>query len=103
MKLRESGLHVRIAAKKRLQTYTNNKKRLAWANVSWGGALLVTLSVIYLEFKAHLTSMANTAFCIDTPSHLVFAEWDYNLFFNRSLTQHTYRLYKGYLTKKESD
>ena len=26
------------------------------------GALLVTLSVIYLEFKAHLTSMATTAF-----------------------------------------
>ena len=36
-----------------------------------GGALLVTLSVIYLEFKAHLTSMATTAFCSDTPSHLV--------------------------------
>ena len=27
------------------------------------GALMVTLSVIYLEFKAHLTSMATTAFC----------------------------------------
>lgn len=38
-----------------------------------GGALLVTLSVIYLEFKAHLTSMATTAFCSDTPSHLVCA------------------------------
>ena len=37
------------------------------------GALLVTLSVIYLEFKAHLTSMATTAFCSDTPSHLVCA------------------------------
>ena len=36
-----------------------------------GGALLVTLSVIYLEFKAHFTSMATTAFCSDTPSHLV--------------------------------
>ena len=34
-------------------------------------ALLVTLSVIYLEFKARLTSMATTAFCSDTPSHLV--------------------------------
>ena len=35
--------------------------------VLWcGGALLVTLSVIYLEFKAHLTSMAATAFCSDT-------------------------------------
>ena len=37
----------------------------------YGGALLVTLSVIYLEFKAHLTSMATTAFCSDTPSHMV--------------------------------
>ena len=35
------------------------------------GALLVSLSVIYLEFKAQLTSMATTAFCSDTPSHLV--------------------------------
>ena len=26
----------------------------------------MTLSVIYLEFKAHLTSMAATAFCRDT-------------------------------------
>ena len=37
------------------------------------GALLVTLSVINLEFKAHLTSMTTTAFCGDTPSHLVCA------------------------------
>jgi hypothetical protein len=37
------------------------------------GPLLVTLSVIYLEFKAHLTFMATTAFCRDTPSHLVCA------------------------------
>ena len=36
-----------------------------------GGALLVTMSVIYLEFKAHLTSMVTTAFCSDTPSHVV--------------------------------
>ena len=37
--------------------------------VLWtGGALLVTLSVIYLEFKAHLTSMATTAFWSDIPS-----------------------------------
>ncbi|CDQ74011.1 unnamed protein product [Oncorhynchus mykiss] len=35
------------------------------------GCLLVTLSVIYIEFKAHLTSMATTAFCSDKPSHLV--------------------------------
>jgi hypothetical protein len=32
--------------------------------VLWGwGAVLVTLSVIYLEFKANLASMATTAFC----------------------------------------
>ena len=34
------------------------------------GALLVTLSVIYLEFKADLTSMATTAFCSNTSSGL---------------------------------
>ena len=28
---------------------------------------------------------------------------DYHLFFNRTMTQHTSRLCKGYLTKKESD
>jgi hypothetical protein len=68
--------------------------------VLWcGGAFLGTLSVIYLEFKAHLTSMATTAFCSDMPSHLV---WGY-LFFNRTMTQHSSRLCKGYLTKKESD
>ena len=38
--------------------------------MGWG-ALLVTLSVIYLDLKAHLTSMATTAFCTDPPSHLV--------------------------------
>uniref|UniRef100_A0AAZ3RXX5 Transposase Tc1-like domain-containing protein n=1 Tax=Oncorhynchus tshawytscha TaxID=74940 RepID=A0AAZ3RXX5_ONCTS len=38
--------------------------------VKHGGGGMV-LSVIYLEFKAHLTSMATTAFCSDTPSHLV--------------------------------
>ena len=72
--------------------------------VLWcGGALLVRLSVIYLEFKAHLTSMATTAFCSNTPSHLVCSEWDYHFFFNRTMTQHTSRLCKGYFTKKESD
>ena len=54
----------------------------------------MTLAVIYLDFKAHLTSMATTAFCNDTPSGLHF--------FNRTMTQHTSRLGK-YLTKKESD
>jgi hypothetical protein len=53
------------------------------------GALLVTPSVIYLEFKAHLTIMPTTAFCRDTPSHLVCALWDYHLFFNRTMTQNT--------------
>ena len=72
--------------------------------VLWcGGALLMTLSVIYLEFKAHLTSMATTAFWSDKPPHLVCAEWDYHLFFNRTKTQHTARLCKGYFTKKERD
>ncbi|CDQ86405.1 unnamed protein product [Oncorhynchus mykiss] len=47
--------------------------------------------------------MATTAFCSDTPSHLVWASWDYHLFFNRTMTQHTSRLCKDYFTKKESD
>ena len=68
-----------------------------------GGALLVILSEIYLEFTAHLPSMATTAFCSDTPSHLVCPSWDYLSFFNRTMTQHTSSLCKGYLTKKESD
>jgi hypothetical protein len=72
--------------------------------VLWcGSALMVTLSVIYLEFKAHLTSMATTAFCSDTPSHLVWASSHYHLYFNRTMTQHTSRLCKGYFTTKESD
>ena len=37
------------------------------------GSSLVTLSVIYFEFKAHLASMATTAFCSNTPTHLVCA------------------------------
>ena len=45
----------------------------AWRR-SCGGALLVTLSVIYLEFKAQLIIMATTAFCCDTPTHLVCTE-----------------------------
>ena len=34
-------------------------------------------------------------------SHLISAEWDYHLFLNRTMTQHTSRLCKGYLTKKD--
>ena len=73
--------------------------------VMWwcGGALLVTLAVIYLEFKAHLTVTATTAFCSDTLSHLVCTQWNYHLFFNRTMTQHISRLCKGYLTMNESD
>ena len=47
--------------------------------------------------------MATTAFRSDTPSHLVCALWDYHLSSNKTMTQHTSRLCKGYLTKKESD
>ena len=68
------------------------------------GCFTVTLSVIYLEFKAHLTSMVTTAFCSDTPSHLVCTSyWDNNLFFNKTMTQHTSKLCKGYFIKKEGD
>ena len=44
--------------------------------------------------------MATTVFFSDTPSHLVCAEWDYHYFFIRTMTQHTLRLCKGYLTKE---
>jgi hypothetical protein len=51
------------------------RQRCDGVGVLWWcrGALLVTLSVIYLEFKAHVTSMATTAFCSDTPPRLVCA------------------------------
>jgi hypothetical protein len=68
-----------------------------------GGVMVLTLSVIYLEFKAHLTSMVTTAFWSDSPSHLVYAEWEYHLLINKTMIQHTARLCKGYLTKKQSD
>ena len=68
------------------------------------GALLVTLSVIYLEFKAHLTSMATTAFCNDTLSHLVLRLVGLSFVFQQDNDpKHTSRLCKGYLTRKESD
>ena len=79
----ESGLHSRISAKKSILKGTNNKKTLAWPKkhkqwtLAWrrrcDGALLVTLSVIYLEFQAHLTSIATTEICSNTPSHQVCA------------------------------
>ena len=65
-------------------------------------ALLVTLSVIYLEFKAHLTSTTTTAFCSDTPSIPSGLGLVGHLFFNRTMTQHTSRLCKGYLTKESN-
>ena len=52
-----------------------------------GGALLVSLLVIYSEFKAHFTSMATTAFCSAMPSHQVCSYWDHHLFFNTQWPQ----------------
>ena len=63
-----------------------------------GGALMVTLSVIYLEFKAHLTSMATTAVWSDTPFYLVCT-----VFQQDNNPKHTSKLCKGYFTKKGSD
>jgi hypothetical protein len=60
-------------------------------------------TVIYLEIKAQLTSIATTAFCSDTPVPLSTNQMGYNLFFNRTMTQHTSRRCKGYFAKKESD
>jgi hypothetical protein len=115
-RLRESGLHGQIAARKPLQKGINKKKRLAWAkkheqwkSVLWsydkfeifvsnlcvfvrrrvgermisarvvpvvkhgGGGVVVwgcfagDNVMIYLEFKAHSTSMATTAFSSSMP------------------------------------
>ena len=60
-------------------------------------------TVIYLEFQAPLKRMATRAFCSYTPSHLVCAQWTCHLFFNKTMTKHTSRLCKVYLTKKKSD
>ena len=72
-----------------------------------GGGVMVLCwwhSVIYLEFKVHLTSMAITAFCSDKPSHpglrLVGLPF---VFQQDNDPKHTSRLCKGYFTKKESD
>ena len=62
------------------------------------GGLLVTLSVIYLEFKAHLTSILQP-YTIQSGLRLVGLSFD----FNRTITKHTSKLCKGYLTNKESD
>ena len=66
--------------------------------------LSVTLFVIYFELKAHLTSMATTAFCSDTPSHLVVRLVGLSFVFQQdNEPKHTSKLCKGYLTKKERD
>ena len=66
----KSGLHGQIAAKKPPLKDTN-KKRRAWAKKHEQWTLDWWKYV--LEFKAHFTSMATTAFCSETPSHLVCA------------------------------
>ena len=64
--------------------------------------MLATLSVIYLEFKAHLTSLATTAFCSDTiPSGLLLVGLSF-VFLQVNDPKHTSIQCKGYLTK-ESD
>ena len=64
--------------------------------------MLVTLSVIYLEFKAELTCMATTEICSDKPSHLVRRMGLAFVFQQDNDPKHTSRMFKGYLTK-ESD
>jgi hypothetical protein len=59
--------------------------------------MLVTLSVIYLEFKAHNQHGYHSIlqrYAIPSGLHLVG-----HLVFNRTMTHHTSRLYKAYLTK----
>ena len=64
----------------------------------WAWGCFAVDTVIYFEFKAHLTSMATISFCSDTPPHLVCAY----LFFNSTMTQHTSRLCRA-IWSKESD
>jgi hypothetical protein len=58
-------------AERMIFTYVVPTVKHGGGGVMVWGALMVTLSVIYLEFLAHLTSMATTAFCSDIPSYLV--------------------------------
>ena len=69
----------------------------------FGGALLVTLSVIYSEFKAHLTSTFyhNILQRYAIPSGLLLVH-TIICFSTGQWPKHTSRLCKGYLTKKES-
>ena len=50
-RLRESGFHGRIAAKKQLLKDTNNKKRLAWAKKHEQWTLGRWKSVLFSEYK----------------------------------------------------
>ena len=59
---------------------SNMEEEVWWC----GGALLMTLLVIYLKFKAHLTSMVTAAFCSGMPSYL-----DHHFSFNRTMTSNT--------------
>jgi hypothetical protein len=69
--------------------------------VLWcGGAFLVTLSVIYLEFNAHLSSMATIAFCSDSPTNPKPDGMAYHFFQQDNDPTH---LQAVHLTKKESD
>jgi hypothetical protein len=59
----------------------------------WGCFAGDTVSDLFrIQGTLAVTSMATIAFCSDTPSHLVCALWDYHLFFNWTMTQHTSRL-----------
>ena len=66
------------------------------------GILLVTLLVIYLNFKAHITSMATTAFCSDTSS-IWFGLSGTIIGFQQDNDPTHLLVCKGYLTKNESD
>ena len=65
-------------------------------------ALLVTLSVIYLEFKVHLTSYHSILQRYAIPSGLGLVGLSF-VFQQDNYSKHTTRLCKGYWTKKESD
>ena len=75
--------------------------REAWR--SWcDGALLVTLSDLFRilgTLNQHGYHSILQQYAIPSGLHLV----GLSFVFNRTMTQHTSRLFMGYLTKKESD
>ena len=121
-RLSESGLHGRIAAKKPLLKDNNKKKRLAWAKKHEKWILDWWKSVLWSDESKHEIFYSNRCVfvrrrvgermisecVVPIVKHgggvmVPLSAAKHHLFFNRTMTQHTSRLCKGYLTKKDSD